>query len=115
MIPPKYSLDIAHKLEEAYPTPKHISRLRKSCFARDRHRCVVSQNYDRQKAYDQWEQNGYDAEIKDDDGQVVEVKNIARLDVAYIIPRCFMTQRKRDSDMGIVSEPLYTHTLPPSF
>ncbi|KAK3944790.1 hypothetical protein QBC46DRAFT_304165 [Diplogelasinospora grovesii] len=66
-------------------TLDRVSELRSTCLVRDRHRCVITRQFDSQEATERWRQSGSDA--KDDDGNML-VNDIqpAHLEVAHILP-----------------------------
>jgi len=67
-------------------TPERIAALRGACFVRDRHRCVVSRQFDLEVAIDRTTRDGEDA--RDDDGVLLikDTSLVDTLEVAHILP-----------------------------
>lgn len=87
--PTPVSLPSSH---DSPPCSKNrVSRLRKMCLKRDRHRCVISRKFDKVEGGKRLRE---DSNSKDDDGRFLgnePYANFAILEVAHIIPHSIMT------------------------
>ncbi|KAF5696737.1 transposase [Fusarium mundagurra] len=72
---------------------ERVASLRRDCLVRDRHRCVISRDFDMKEAERRIEESGYDY-ASDDQGQLLkeqEPGSFAELEVAHILPHSLMT------------------------
>jgi hypothetical protein len=90
-------------------TTQRLSLLRKACFIRDRHRCVISRRFDANVAVNRYNTLGDDA--KDDDGRLIkdEVEEPTDLEVAHIIPHSLASSN--DASTPLVRLPLLINLL----
>lgn len=65
-------------------TTQRLSSLRGQCLVRDRHRCVISSQFDEAEAIRRFEIHG--AAVIDDDGKLISDEIMTHLEVAHIIP-----------------------------
>ncbi|KID77229.1 uncharacterized protein G6M90_00g099530 [Metarhizium brunneum] len=65
-------------------TMARLKTLRGDCLQRDRHRCVISRNFDQNEAVKRW--NTSRADAVDDDGHALHDGVIEPLEVAHILP-----------------------------
>lgn len=82
---PQPTPDYRSATSEAFVgTPQRLSALRGQCLTRDKHRCVISRDYDKDKAREQRKGRIAGSVTLDDDGQ--QVAQFSTLEVAHIIP-----------------------------
>lgn len=65
-------------------TPERVSALRGACLVRDRHRCVISRQFDQNEAFKRMTR--YGDEARDDDGVSLIGEAFDALEVAHILP-----------------------------
>ncbi|KAK2736206.1 hypothetical protein FQN55_001738 [Onygenales sp. PD_40] len=82
----------APTIDNVVGTPARLSVLRRDCLTRDRHRCVVTRQFDVTEAIKRGDR---DAEPKDDDDRPL-AGPLARLEVAHIIPHSIMSSKTTD-------------------
>jgi len=67
-------------------TPERIASLRGECLIRDRHRCVISRQFDLEEAKRRFKADG-DSAVDDDGGPLMAADSkFAHLEVAHILP-----------------------------
>lgn len=88
--------------EQAIGTPQRISNLRKTCLARDRHRCVVTRKFDVREAERRYKSDGEN--VQDDDGNPLlpEAEDATNLEVAHIIPHSLMSHSDSAGESKLV-------------
>ncbi|KAI8648931.1 HNHc domain-containing protein [Fusarium sp. Ph1] len=72
---------------------ERVASLRRDCLIRDRHRCVISRNFDLIEADRRYENSGDDFAL-DDEGQLLidqDPDSFAELEVAHILPHSLNT------------------------
>ena len=65
-------------------TTQRLSSLRAQCLVRDRHRCVISRQFDETEAIQRFDTHG--AAAVDDDEKLLANEETEHLEVAHIIP-----------------------------
>ncbi|OJD20160.1 hypothetical protein ACJ73_08509 [Blastomyces percursus] len=85
---------LSAKFDDVVGTPARLSILRRECFIRDHHRCVVSRVFDREEAAERVNRDRSNAQ--DDDGQRLAYVpgQFSYLDVAHIIPHSIISTTK---------------------
>lgn len=79
-------------------TPERISALRGACLIRDRHRCIVTRNFDRNEAIRRYTSDSDNA--RDDDGNLLleQPRAFEPLEVAHILPHS-LTKLGRNEEL----------------
>lgn len=92
----------AQTSEQMFGTAKRLSTLRRDCLIRDRHRCVISHNFDIAEGEMRVKLHGDGAE--DDSGRLLKHNNEGAeyLEVAHILPHSLTSVTNRDGDLQLV-------------
>ncbi|KIH94010.1 hypothetical protein SPBR_05977 [Sporothrix brasiliensis 5110] len=85
--------------EQSLPgSESRVATLRRDCLIRDRHRCVITRQFDENEAFRRTKKHGYDA--ADDDGvrfaDMPETDEFELLEVAHILPHSLMSMANDD-------------------
>ncbi|OJD25672.1 hypothetical protein ACJ73_02960 [Blastomyces percursus] len=91
----------APSIENVVGTPARLSTLRRDCLTRDHNRCVVTRAFNLNEATEREKRDPSNS--KDDDGQplVFEHGQLARLEVAHIIPHSLMSAMAVDGQLEL--------------
>lgn len=77
-------------VEHSIGTPERVASLRGDCLVRDRHRCVISRDFDYEEGRNRLRTAGEEA--KDDDGNSLATDpKFSHLEVAHILPHSLTT------------------------
>ncbi|KAH8430179.1 HNH endonuclease signature motif containing protein [Aspergillus melleus] len=97
--------------EQAIGTPQRISNLRKTCLARDRHRCVVTRKFDVREAERRYKSDGEN--VQDDDGNPLlpEAEDATNLEVAHIIPHSLMSHSDSAGESKLTERKQIAHKI----
>ncbi|KAK0631093.1 hypothetical protein B0T17DRAFT_488932, partial [Bombardia bombarda] len=84
------------RIQDYVGTPERLSALRGSCLVRDRHRCVITRQFDKAEGIARWMKDKHRA--VDDDGNPLDPNKKEFLEVAHILPHALTKEDNNELD-----------------